>query len=103
MTARKEGVVRYMTEERKAEAIALFKGGMRVRRIATKLKVPNDNSVRQVIVRAGLDPVKNWTGVNKRPKIEALLARNWKVAKIAAKLGVGEAYVRRIKANGRTH
>lgn len=85
------------TPEMKAQIIALHHQKLRPHPIAVRLGFNNNNSVRQVLQRAGLDPRANWLPVYRRPKIEAAIARGLTNDEIARETGATPDYVRRVR------
>lgn len=94
VTVQTEWIV--MTPEKRKRARLLWDQGYRVGPIARTLGVYG-TSVRQALVRQGIDPKPRWAAVRKRPKIEAAIHAGKSNEDIIKEVKTTAIYVNRLR------
>lgn len=85
-----------MTPAKRKKARLMWDQGYLVRPIATELGV-NNSSVRQALIRQGIDPRLRWLAVCKRPKIEAAILAGKSNEDIIKECNTTRVYVLRLR------
>jgi len=85
-----------MTPEKRSTARRMWDQGYRIMPIARALDVYG-SSVRQALIRQGIDPKPRWAAVRKRPKIEAAILAGKSNEDIIKEVNTTAIYVNRLR------